>query len=221
MLATTLFFSSAVVWAADDDAAERARLNQLKAQADARLAEKQLECRDRFAVNDCLLDLRKEHRAVVDPIRKQLMVLDDKDRKRRAAERLERTRNKVETQAAAASAAQAAAGSTPAVARPAGAGASSTSLVLPKIRSAASGNGSVAADAASAGLPAASSVMPPAVQKVDKPITPKAATPQPGSEGYHSLRAREAEARREAVLKKNAERDSKKPPAQPLPTPAP
>jgi hypothetical protein len=208
-----------VVWAADDDAAERARLNQLKAQADAKLAEKQLECRDRFAVNDCLLDLRKEHRAVVDPIRKQLMVLDDKDRKRRAAERLERIRNKVDAQAAAASAAEAAAASAPAVARPAGAGASSSSLVLPKIRSAASANGS--ADAASSGLPAASSVMPPVVQKVDKPITPKATTPQPGSEGYHSLRTREAEARRDAVLKKNAERDSKKPPAQPLPTPLP
>jgi hypothetical protein len=68
-------------------------------------------------------------------------------------------------------------------------------------------------------MPAASSVMPPVIMKADKPITPKAQAPLPGSEDYQTLRVRQAEERRAAVLKKNAERDASKPPAKPLPLP--
>jgi hypothetical protein len=61
--------------------------------------------------------------------------------------------------------------------------------------------------------------MPPVIMKADKPITPKAQAPLPGSEDYQTLRVRQAEERRAAVLKKNAERDASKPPAKPLPLP--
>jgi len=193
-------------WASD--ASERERINKAKSQADAKLAQKELECQERFAVTDCVLAARKEHRSVVEPLRKESLALDDKERKQRAAERTERLRTKVESASAAASANAAAAS---------GSGSDAPS-VRPKIRSAEAASASQPG-ASAATIPAGSSAMPPLIQKTDRPITPKAQAPQPGSEDYQTLRVRQAEERRAAVLKKNAERDANKPPAKPLPVP--
>ena len=191
-------------WASD--ASERERINKAKSQADAKLAQKELECQERFAVTDCVLAARKEHRSVVEPLRKESLALDDKERKQRAAERTERLRTKVESASAAASANAAAASG------------SEVPSVRPKIRSAEAASASQPG-ASGVTMPAASSVMPPVILKTDKPITPKAQAPQPGSEDYQTLRVRQAEERRAAVLKKNAERDATKPRAKPLPVP--
>jgi hypothetical protein len=192
-------------WASD--ASERERINKAKSQADAKLSQKELECQERFAVTDCVLAARKEHRSVVEPLRKQSLALDDKERQQRAAERTERIRAKAESASAAASAnASAASGS-------------DVPSVRPKIRSAEAASASQLGASGVVTLPDASSVMPPLVQKTDKPITPKVQAPQPGSEDYQTLRVRQAEERRAAVLKKNAERDASKPPAKPLPVP--
>lgn len=193
-------------WASD--ASERERINKAKSQADTKLAQKELECQERFAVTDCVLAARKEHRSVVEPLRKESLALDDKERKQRAAERTERLRTKAESASAAASANAAAAS---------GSG-SDLPSVRPKIRSAEAASASQLG-ASGVTMPAASSVMPPLILKTDKPITPKAQAPQPGSEDYQTLRVRQAEERRAAVLKKNAERDASKPPAKPLPVP--
>lgn len=193
-------------WASD--ASERERINKAKSQADTKLAQKELECQERFAVTDCVLAARKEHRSVVEPLRKESLALDDKERKQRAAERTERLRTKAESASAAASANAAAAS---------GSG-SDLPSVRPKIRSAEAASASQSG-ASAVNMPAASSVMPPLILKTDKPITPKAQAPQPGSEDYQTLRVRQAEERRAAVLKKNAERDASKPPAKPLPVP--
>jgi hypothetical protein len=193
-------------WASD--ASERERINKAKSQADAKLAQKELECQERFAVTDCVLAARKEHRSVVEPLRKESLALDDKERKQRAAERTERLRTKAESASAAASANAAAAS---------GSGSDAPS-VRPKIRSAEAASASQSG-ASGVNMPAASSVMPPLILKTDKPITPKAQAPQPGSEDYQTLRVRQAEERRAAVLKKNAERDASKSPAKPLPVP--
>jgi hypothetical protein len=193
-------------WASD--ASERERINKAKSQADAKLAQKELECQERFAVTDCVLAARKEHRSVVEPLRKESLALDDKERKQRAAERTERLRTKAESASAAASANAAAAS---------GSGSDAPS-VRPKIRSAEAASASQPG-ASAATIPAGSSAMPPLIQKTDRPITPKAQAPQPGSEDYQTLRVRQAEERRAAVLKKNAERDANKPPAKPLPVP--
>jgi colicin import membrane protein len=190
------------------DASERERINKAKSQADAKLAQKELECQERFAVTDCVLAARKEHRSVVEPLRKESLALDDKERKQRAAERTERLRTKAESASAAASANAAAAS---------GSGSDAPS-VRPKIRSAEAASASQSG-ASGVNMPAASSVMPPLILKTDKPITPKAQAPQPGSEDYQTLRVRQAEERRAAVLKKNAERDASKSPAKPLPVP--
>lgn len=186
------------------DASERERINKAKSQADAKLAQKELECQERFAVNDCVLAARKEHRSVVEPLRKESLALDDKERKQRAAERMERIRAKSESASAAAAAS-------------AGSSADGPS-VRPKIRSADSASAS-RLGASAVPMPPASSVIPPLIVKTDKPITPKAQAPLPGSEDYQTLRVRQAEERRAAVLKKNAERDASKPPAKPLPVP--
>ncbi len=191
-------------WASD--ASERERINKAKSQADAKLSQKELECQERFAVTDCVLAARKEHRSVVEPLRKESLALDDKERKQRAAERTERLRTKAESASAAASANAAAASG------------SDLPSVRPKIRSAEAASASQSG-ASAVNMPAASSVMPPLILKTDKPITPKAQAPQPGSEDYQTLRVRQAEERRAAVLKKNAERDASKPPAKPLPVP--
>lgn len=191
-------------WASD--ASERERINKAKSQADTKLAQKELECQERFAVTDCVLAARKEHRSVVEPLRKESLALDDKERKQRAAERTERLRAKAESASAAASANAAAASG------------SDLPSVRPKIRSAEAASASQLG-ASGVSMPATSSVMPPLIQKTDKPITPKAQAPQPGSEDYQTLRVRQAEERRAAVLKKNAERDASKPPAKPLPVP--
>jgi hypothetical protein len=147
---------------------------------------------------------------VVEPLRKESLALDDKERKQRAAERTERLRTKAESASAAASANAAAASGS-------GSG-SDLPSVRPKIRSAEAASASQLG-ASGVNMPAASSVMPPLIQKTDKPITPKVQAPLPGSDDYQTLRVRQAEERRAAVLKKNAERDASKPPAKPLPVP--
>ena len=214
MTASALWMAMAMAhgtaWASD--ASERERINKAKSQADAKLSQKELECQERFAVTDCVLAARKEHRSVVEPLRKESLALDDKERKQRAAERTERLRTKAESASAAASANAAAAS---------GSGSGSGSdlpSVRPKIRSAEAASASQLG-ASGVNMPAAPSVMPPLIQKTDKPITPKVQAPQPGSEDYQTLRVRQAEERRAAVLKKNAERDASKPPAKPLPVP--
>ncbi len=211
MTASALWVAMAMAhgtaWASD--ASERERINKAKSQADTKLAQKELECQERFAVTDCVLAARKEHRSVVEPLRKESLALDDKERKQRAAERTERVRTKAESASAAASANAAAAS---------GSG-SDVPSVRPKIRSAEAASASQLGASGVVTLPAASSVMAPLIQKTDKPITPKVQAPQPGSEDYQTLRVRQAEERRAAVLKKNAERDASKPPAKPLPVP--
>jgi hypothetical protein len=201
-----------VAWASES--ADRARIGQARAEADAVLANKQAECRQRFAVNDCLLEARKEHRAVVDPLRKELLLLDDKQRKQRAADRTERIRVKSEAQNDAGTAAQAASGA----ASFGAAEAFPHATVRPKIRSVMP-----SASSSEPAMPAESAapVDSPASVEPDGPVTRNAAKTQPAGEGYQTLRVRQAEARRQTVLQKNAERDAKKPPAKPLPVPAP
>lgn len=200
---------------ASSDAADRARITQARAEADAVLATKQAECRQRFAVNDCLLEVRKEHRAVVDPLRKELLLLDDKQRKQRAADRTERIRAKTEAQNEAGSVAQPAASGTASFGAPE---AFPRATIRPKIRSMGP---SASASEPAAPAETAAPVALPASAEPDVPVTRKVVKTQPTGEGYQTLRVRQAEARRQSVLQKNAERDAKKPPAKPLPVPAP
>jgi colicin import membrane protein len=69
------------------EAAERERLHSERSAADKRLAQAQKACRAKFAVNDCMNDARREYNATVGELKRQERILDDVQRKQRAAGR--------------------------------------------------------------------------------------------------------------------------------------
>jgi len=69
---------------ADD---ERARIAAEREALSAGFAQEEIECQRRFAVNDCLEDVRRRRRAALEPLRSREFDLDDAERLRRAAER--------------------------------------------------------------------------------------------------------------------------------------
>jgi hypothetical protein len=87
LLACTLALVAAWPALAQDDSAERARIQAERGAAESRFAEAQKSCRAKFAVNDCLDKATRAHNAVLSELRRQERVLNDADRKRRAAER--------------------------------------------------------------------------------------------------------------------------------------
>ena len=193
---------------------DRKRVAQARAQADADLAAQEAVCRQRFAVTPCLLDAREQHRAVVGPLQRDALLIDERERQQRAAVRLRRLERKAEaarrtaSAAAAASASQASASAQRTV--------KATSPIRHRLRSGAeypAGAGAVTAvDAGSApfGEP------PPEQARPSKRLTP---APDPSAVQRAEDRVREAEARRARVLARNAERSAKKPPAASLPVP--
>lgn len=81
--------TSAVAGNIDPDA-ERARLTRERAEIDARAKAEQTACYQRFAVEDCLQESRRKRRTAEDSIKRQEADLNDMERKRRAADTLER-----------------------------------------------------------------------------------------------------------------------------------
>jgi hypothetical protein len=68
-----------------DEAGERARIRTEKAAAEKRLKDSQVACRARFAVTDCTKAADREYNATVGELRRQERVLNEAERKRRAA----------------------------------------------------------------------------------------------------------------------------------------
>ena len=189
---------------------EKARINAARAQADATLAEQEAECRKRFVVTSCLIEARQQHRAVVEPLREELIRLDERQRRQRALDRAERLRARSEAAAGGATAADAA-GSQSAESAP-------RSLIRPKLRSVEPVRQETSPAAPE---PSAAPAPEPVVAAPPRPPTGAPVKPMdPAQFKASEERIREAEARREAVLRRNAERDAKKPPAAPLPIPA-
>jgi hypothetical protein len=71
-----------------DEAAERSRIARERAEAQARFEQRQRECAQRFAVTPCVEEARAEHRQAMLQLRRQEGVLDEAQRKQRAAARL-------------------------------------------------------------------------------------------------------------------------------------
>jgi len=84
-LALALLAAAAVH--AQGDQAERERIKAERATIDARFAAQEKACRARFAVTDCVQQAQRERNAAVAELRRQERVLNDAERKRRAAER--------------------------------------------------------------------------------------------------------------------------------------
>lgn len=86
--------STLVVPAAMDDAhydvwqrAERERITQARQAADARYQAEELDCWQRFAVNDCLRDARRARRVVQDRMRQEELTLKTEERARQTRAR--------------------------------------------------------------------------------------------------------------------------------------
>lgn len=70
-------------------AAERARIAAERTRINARFAQEEKACHQRFAVNDCLNRNLAWQRAELAELRRQEIVLNDDERRRRAAERID------------------------------------------------------------------------------------------------------------------------------------
>ena len=83
--------------AADDSGRhERERIARERAAASARYAEQERECHRRFVVTNCIEAAQVERRETMEHLRAQQRVLDEADRKRRAAERMQAIRDRIE-----------------------------------------------------------------------------------------------------------------------------
>ena len=73
------------------DALERERIQQTRASEQAKFVAQEAQCYARFAVNDCLREVRSHRREVLGDLRRQEISLNDAQRKRRGAEQLLRS----------------------------------------------------------------------------------------------------------------------------------
>jgi colicin import membrane protein len=71
-----------------DDRAERERIARERSEATARHDQRRRECEQRFAVTACVDEARAEHRQTMIRLRRQEALLDEGQRKARAAQRL-------------------------------------------------------------------------------------------------------------------------------------
>lgn len=78
-----------------DESVERERIANERAAAETRFAEERLACQKNFVVTSCIDEARRRERATLDHLRRQEAVLDDAQRKRRAADRMAAIRAKV------------------------------------------------------------------------------------------------------------------------------
>ena len=102
LICTTALLAAVSVRAVDaaTDEGERQRIAQERRQADADFSRRDQACRTRIVVNACLEEARKESRDANERLRLQLWMLDESQRKRRAAERIDAIRAKVRAEEA-------------------------------------------------------------------------------------------------------------------------
>ena len=73
---------------------ERQRIAQTREVERARLAAAEAQCYQLFAVNDCLIAVRRERRELLADLRRQELSINDAQRRRRGAEQLLRSDEK-------------------------------------------------------------------------------------------------------------------------------
>ncbi|MBS0451920.1 MAG: hypothetical protein JSS14_11455 [Proteobacteria bacterium] len=74
----------------DKDAIEKARIGDERKAADVRYEQDRTVCYQKFAVQDCLNDVRRKRRAKVEELNRQEAAINDAERKRRGAAELDR-----------------------------------------------------------------------------------------------------------------------------------
>ena len=180
-----------------DLAAERAERDRISAErqhAQEVFAARERECRDRFAVTACLDAARRDRRAALYRLRLQQDALDEVDRKRRAAQRIEEIRSNVSADEA------------------------KRRDIEQRQRAKALQQAEAAASTASAPEPPAAPPAPRASAVAAQPHRTASAVDPRKVQAYEQRQA-DAKAHREAAARRNAERAAKGKPANPLPTP--
>ena len=79
-----------------NDGVERERIAGERAATEARFAEQERVCQERFAVTACVQEAQHERRVSLARLRGQQTQLDDEKRRQRAAERADSIRSKAE-----------------------------------------------------------------------------------------------------------------------------
>lgn len=186
-----------------DDRAERARIQSERAAANSGFLERERECRTRFVVTACVNAARRDQRETLARLRSEEAVLDDAQRKQRAAQRMDTIREKLDK----GDAKEREAGSVEQ--REAHRKATEPRVTVRSAGRAASEprrSAPTPAHAASAAKPAVSAESQRAEEERKRTA--------------FDARNDAAQAHREMVEKRNAERAAKRKPAAPLPTPA-
>jgi hypothetical protein len=70
------------------EAQERQRIRQTRAAEQGRFAVQEAHCYQLFAVNDCLIEVRRTRRDLLADLRRQDLSINDAQRKRRGAQQL-------------------------------------------------------------------------------------------------------------------------------------
>ncbi len=178
------------VHAADDEASHRRRIERERVEVDARARSGEAACAERFVVSSCLAQVRAERRAATQQLDHQRALLDDAQRKRRAADRQARIRERQDAAARA-----------------------DESRSPPPARREPTGTSppESAADSAAA-------IQPDARRRRSSSVAgEKAAAARRAT--VSKQRLEEVAAHRAAVEQRNRERDAKRPPAPALPIP--
>ncbi|HUP09085.1 MAG TPA: hypothetical protein VMU47_18130 [Caldimonas sp.] len=194
-LATLLVLAGAARAEPPDVAAERQRIAAARAAAEQHYAERERECRQRFAVTACMDDAQRERRATLGALRREENVLDEGQRQARAADRREELDERARTDAQRASA-------------PA------------RSPRAASGGAPEQPQPHASERPAAPAPNPVMKSPGRLPGGPRPASEEARSRATFDAAQRAAEAHRAETEAKNARRAESKKPAAPLPVPA-
>jgi len=83
---------------AASERAERDRLKTERDQAEAAYVTRERECREKFVVTSCIEQARRDRRQTLERLRQQQAVLDEAQRKQRAAQRVDEIRTKVSSE---------------------------------------------------------------------------------------------------------------------------
>lgn len=81
-----------------DSEGERSRIQTDRTRAEALFEKQEAACYARFAVTDCLREVRRRRREALDDLRRQEVSLNDAERKRKAQEQIERIEEKSSVQ---------------------------------------------------------------------------------------------------------------------------
>jgi colicin import membrane protein len=173
--------------------AERARIARERAEVESRAKDAEAACAREFAVSACLRQARAERRAAVQQLDRQRALLDEAQRKQRAADRLSRIRERQE--------------------------AAARNDAKPKVEVRTRGEPAPVSERPASEVAAVEAAQ---AQRAERAVAAASAADAKAVQRTQATAQRELKARahRDAVEARNKDRGAKKPPAAPLPVPA-